>query len=299
MTKMKRITAAILCALFSIISLSAALIFADTDPTSKFSDKLKEAYEKDEEVYVYIHYQDTVDHDAIEAEVLAQMEIIRAELIAQGLTGAALEQTCRDEQYNIESELTYNAYYQLGLEMFERWNIEYVNDGYTRISQLNPFISRYTTYEEALMLAQDELVISLTVTRILYDDTSETEPETENAYDDDTESGDITEDVGTEDWDDGTVPDETDPEPTTDSTEPTDPTEPPTDAPDLLVGDVDEDGLITATDASNILILAAEMGLGYEPTFEELYAADYNADGNADATDASLILIFAAEEGVK
>ncbi len=73
----------------------------------------------------------------------------------------------------------------------------------------------------------------------------------------------------------------------------------PTESTNINIGDLNKDGMINASDASDILILASKAGTGYSPANEELYAADYNADGNADATDASLILIFAAEEGVR
>ncbi len=301
MKKMKKITYAAVAAMMLVIALCASFVYAADDATAKFSEKLLEYYAaNDTEVKLYIHCEDTVDFALIEAQAAERATEEVEKLREEGSYTEEQLQKEYDKWYDILYDvLRDNAYKDLATQLQTALGLE----DRTTTCYREPTIFGYFTYEEALVIAENELVVSLTRAPEIESGKSDVEIETEYSGteppDDDTESGDITEDVGTEDWDDGTVPDETDPEPSTDSTEPTDPTEPPTDAPDLLVGDVDEDGLITATDASNILILAAEMGLGYEPTFEELYAADYNADGNADATDASLILIFAAEEGAR
>ncbi len=68
---------------------------------------------------------------------------------------------------------------------------------------------------------------------------------------------------------------------------------------ELKTGDVDNDGAVSATDASLILLHAADTGAGGSGTLynnQEL-AADVNGDGAADATDASKVLIYAAIEG--
>ena len=75
-------------------------------------------------------------------------------------------------------------------------------------------------------------------------------------------------------------------------------------APGTL-GDVDGNGLVNATDASMVLIYAAEAGAAGSASFstdadenERLFRqADVNADGKADASDAAVILLYAAAVG--
>lgn len=65
------------------------------------------------------------------------------------------------------------------------------------------------------------------------------------------------------------------------------------------LGDVNADGAVDASDASEILIAAASAGAGEESTLDaqQQLAADANADGAYDANDASLVLQYAAEIG--
>ncbi len=64
----------------------------------------------------------------------------------------------------------------------------------------------------------------------------------------------------------------------------------------LPTGDVDGSGAVDSTDASFILIHAAQVGAGEAGIFadNQLAAADVDGDGAADATDASKVLIYAA-----
>ena len=67
-------------------------------------------------------------------------------------------------------------------------------------------------------------------------------------------------------------------------------------APDILLGDVDNDGAVNASDASRVLAEYAIIATGDTPTFTELQkkAADVNCDNAIDATDASSILGYYA-----
>lgn len=93
----------------------------------------------------------------------------------------------------------------------------------------------------------------------------------------------------------------TDPtEPATEPTEPaTDPTEPATDPTGRLLGDVNGDGKVNATDAAQVLIAAANIGAskpsGLIAAAET--AADVNCDSKINATDAAIILQYAAYIG--
>ena len=62
----------------------------------------------------------------------------------------------------------------------------------------------------------------------------------------------------------------------------------------ITLGDVNEDGLVDATDASAVLIEYANLSTGGNGTFsdEQKSAADVNFDNMIDATDASAILTF-------
>lgn len=70
-------------------------------------------------------------------------------------------------------------------------------------------------------------------------------------------------------------------------------------AVELRLGDVNADGMIDATDASEILIAAAAVGSGNESGLSENQAivADVNADGAFDASDAAIVLQYAAAVG--
>ncbi len=65
------------------------------------------------------------------------------------------------------------------------------------------------------------------------------------------------------------------------------------------LGDADSSGLVDATDASLILIAAAEAGAGAQSSLflSQLNAADVNADSTFDANDAALVLEYAAYAG--
>lgn len=72
-------------------------------------------------------------------------------------------------------------------------------------------------------------------------------------------------------------------------------------APDVLIGDTDLDGAVTAADAAQVLMYAAAAGAGDTPELpdaEWTIRADYDADGDIDAADAAGILIHAAQTGV-
>ena len=61
-------------------------------------------------------------------------------------------------------------------------------------------------------------------------------------------------------------------------------------------GDVNQDGMIDASDASQILAIYAVYSTGGTPeeTEQQLLLADVNADGMADASDASTVLAYYA-----
>ncbi len=76
-------------------------------------------------------------------------------------------------------------------------------------------------------------------------------------------------------------------------------TEPPA---DVLIGDADNDGAVTALDAADVLVYAAAVGSGGTPEIPDdqwLTRADHNGDGMIDASDAAAILVQAAAEGVE
>lgn len=76
-------------------------------------------------------------------------------------------------------------------------------------------------------------------------------------------------------------------------------TEPPA---DVLIGDADNDGAVTALDAADVLVYAAAIGSGGTPEIpdaEWLTRADHNADGMIDASDAAAILVQSAAEGAE
>ncbi|MBP0973210.1 MAG: hypothetical protein J5851_04820 [Oscillospiraceae bacterium] len=69
--------------------------------------------------------------------------------------------------------------------------------------------------------------------------------------------------------------------------------------PDVLLGDLNADGIVNASDAAQILIAAATLGAGEDPGLSEAeqFAADVNGDGTINASDAAVVLIYAAAIG--
>lgn len=67
----------------------------------------------------------------------------------------------------------------------------------------------------------------------------------------------------------------------------------------VVLGDVNEDALVDASDAAAILVAAAKLGSGAESGLSESQtaAADVNGDGAIDAMDAAAILSYAAAVG--
>ncbi len=65
------------------------------------------------------------------------------------------------------------------------------------------------------------------------------------------------------------------------------------------VGDVNNDTAVSAVDAADLLIYAADSGTGTGSplAIDALWASDINADGAADSTDAAFILRYAAYIG--
>ncbi|MBP0972923.1 MAG: leucine-rich repeat protein [Oscillospiraceae bacterium] len=65
------------------------------------------------------------------------------------------------------------------------------------------------------------------------------------------------------------------------------------------LGDLDNDGIVNASDAAKVLIAAAAMGAGEASglTDAQMTAADVNGDGTVNASDAAIILIYAAAVG--
>ncbi|MCR4646076.1 MAG: leucine-rich repeat protein [Oscillospiraceae bacterium] len=84
----------------------------------------------------------------------------------------------------------------------------------------------------------------------------------------------------------------------TDATEATDPVELP-DPVHALLGDVNEDGIVNASDAALILIAAASIGAGEDSglTESQMAAANVNGDSAINASDAAVVLIYAAAVG--
>ena len=77
------------------------------------------------------------------------------------------------------------------------------------------------------------------------------------------------------------------------------PTEPVTEPPvsEETPGDVNRDGLIDASDASEVLLEYARIATGAEPALSK-YLADVNGDGRVDSADASLILAYYTNNAV-
>ena len=68
---------------------------------------------------------------------------------------------------------------------------------------------------------------------------------------------------------------------------------------DSLLGDVNLDGTVNATDAAEILIAAARSGAGEESglTAQQKQNADVNSDSEINASDAATVLMYAAAVG--
>ena len=72
------------------------------------------------------------------------------------------------------------------------------------------------------------------------------------------------------------------------------------DAPEAyLLGDVNEDSIVNASDAAKILIAAAQIGAGNPSglTAKQELAANVNSDDRINASDAAVVLIYAAAVG--
>ncbi len=67
--------------------------------------------------------------------------------------------------------------------------------------------------------------------------------------------------------------------------------------PEGTPGDTNGDGLIDASDASEVLFEYARIATGKEPTLSKT-AADVNGDGRVDSSDATLILAYYADNAV-
>ncbi len=266
MTKIRKIISAAVAATMLVLSLYASLVYAADDVTSKFSEKLLEYYEtNDTEVKLYIHYEDTVDLALIDAQAAENAEAKVEELREEGGYTEEELQESYESWYEAQWSVLYdNAYQDLAIQMQTALGLEDSTTGCYRKAA----IFGYFTYEEALVIAESELVLSLTRAPEIESGQQDFEDETSNE-----ETTEMIEDTAWYGTD----------EPYVDSRE--------------TVGDFDDNGVIDAADASYILSLAANIGIGTEPSDISLYIADYNSDGKADATDASLILIVAAEQG--
>lgn len=66
-----------------------------------------------------------------------------------------------------------------------------------------------------------------------------------------------------------------------------------------LIGDSNEDGIVNAEDAADILTMAAEVGAGNVTHFSnaQVDAADVNDDGEVNALDSAVILMYSASLG--
>ncbi len=60
-------------------------------------------------------------------------------------------------------------------------------------------------------------------------------------------------------------------------------------------GDSNTDGAVDASDAADVLTIAAQNGTG--AGIKATSATDVNADGNVDASDAAAVLCYAAAQG--
>lgn len=71
------------------------------------------------------------------------------------------------------------------------------------------------------------------------------------------------------------------------------------DPPSVLLGDVNKDGKVNATDAAMILQYAAMIAGGGDPGWDQdqITAGDVNRDGSINATDAARVLQIAAAQG--
>ncbi|MCR4644184.1 MAG: hypothetical protein K5695_02075, partial [Oscillospiraceae bacterium] len=78
----------------------------------------------------------------------------------------------------------------------------------------------------------------------------------------------------------------------------TDPTVEP-EKPQVILGELNNDNAVNASDAAMILIAAASIGAGEDAglTDAQKAAADVNHDGSVNASDAAIVLIYAAAVG--
>ena len=65
------------------------------------------------------------------------------------------------------------------------------------------------------------------------------------------------------------------------------------------VGDTNTDGIVNASDASEILIKSAQIGSGHSTTEEEFAVMDINNDGKIGADDVGVVLQYSANAGAK
>lgn len=65
-------------------------------------------------------------------------------------------------------------------------------------------------------------------------------------------------------------------------------------APNYSLGDIDGDGMISASDATEILVAYSALSTNTKPTLNEtqMKFADVNGDGHVDASDASDVLVY-------
>ncbi len=71
----------------------------------------------------------------------------------------------------------------------------------------------------------------------------------------------------------------------------------PASAAEVTLGDVNADNAIDATDASEILVYATEVGAGTAQTALDAALADVNGDGTVNALDASDVLVYTSKTG--
>ncbi len=65
----------------------------------------------------------------------------------------------------------------------------------------------------------------------------------------------------------------------------------------LSVGDPDENGIVDAVDAAQILVRSALLGVGNNAEADDYAVMDINADGIINANDAAYVLTYAAKAG--
>ncbi len=65
----------------------------------------------------------------------------------------------------------------------------------------------------------------------------------------------------------------------------------------LSIGDPDDNGIVDAADAAQILVLSALLGVGNNAEADDYAVMDINADGIINANDAAYVLTYAANAG--